>query len=663
MLLRLGRLQPPEAAPLARALAVLEQAELRHATLLAEVPTAAAVDAADALAAAGILAPGRPLRFVHPIVRRAVYDELGGAERAIAHRRAARLLAEGGVQPERVVEHLLAADPMGDPWVVDRLREAAGRAAVTGASESAAVYLRRALAEPPGDAQRAGVLVELGLAEEHAGQGDPLATVAGAVESSPPGAARVAASLVLVHLLARHNRFAEAIDAIDRAAAAAAPQDVRSAACWRRAPPASRCSRPARASGTPRASGRHATGRSPRTHRHETLALAALVAVQGNEPAAVAAELALRAFAASPAPLPSPGDLPWFNQAAAALLWTGRHDELLPRLDAAVALARRTSDANLLGGVLAYRALGGPAGRRPQGGGGRGAHGAGLPRARRRGPLRGAQRGAARGRAHRAGPARRGRGAARGPSRGRSRAPPRRMRSCGSPAATSGWPSAGRRRRSTTCRGAGQVARRLGFDSPSWLPWRSPAAGALTALGEGAAARALAGRELELARAFGAPYPVGTALHAAGVAAGDDALLEDALDAFERAGARLARAHALTDLGALLRRGNRRAEARDLLREALDIAHRLGAGLLAERADTELRATGARPRSVVVSGPDSLTASERRVAELAAGGMTNRQIAQTLFVTPRTIEGHMTAVLRKLDLAARDGIGAVIAMA
>jgi hypothetical protein len=72
----------------------------------------------------------------------------------------------------------------------------------------------------------------------------------------------------------------------------------------------------------------------------------------------------------------------------------------------------------------------------------------------------------------------------------------------------------------------------------------------------------------------------------------------------------------------------------------LDAAHNLGAVALAERAETELRATGAKPRRVMRTGFEALTASERRIAELAADGLTNCEIAQTLFVTARTVEGH-----------------------
>jgi DNA-binding CsgD family transcriptional regulator len=154
------------------------------------------------------------------------------------------------------------------------------------------------------------------------------------------------------------------------------------------------------------------------------------------------------------------------------------------------------------------------------------------------------------------------------------------------------------------------------------------------------------------------------ALRAAGVVAGGDrgvSLLREAIDVLERGEPRLEKARALADLGAMLRRRNRRTEARELLREALDAAHRAGARRLADYAETELRATGARPRRVVLSGLDSLTASERRVAEFASQGLSNREIAQTLFVTARTIEGHLTSVFRKLQIGSRDELPAALA--
>jgi DNA-binding CsgD family transcriptional regulator len=199
---------------------------------------------------------------------------------------------------------------------------------------------------------------------------------------------------------------------------------------------------------------------------------------------------------------------------------------------------------------------------------------------------------------------------------------------------------------------------------PGYLPWRSEAALANLALGDHESAERLAEEELELARAFGAPRALGVASRAAGLVAGGDRgeiLLREAVDAFARGEARLDRAQALADLGAMLRRRNRRTEARELLREALDVAHRAGAGPIADQAETELRATGARPRRAVLTGLDSLTASERRIAEYAGQGLTNREIAQTLFVTARTVEGHLTSIFRKLQLDSRSELGAVLA--
>jgi DNA-binding CsgD family transcriptional regulator len=203
----------------------------------------------------------------------------------------------------------------------------------------------------------------------------------------------------------------------------------------------------------------------------------------------------------------------------------------------------------------------------------------------------------------------------------------------------------------------GELAGRLSCVCPGFRPWRSQAALAHLALGEPDAARELAESELQLARAFGAPGAVGIAARAAGVVAGGtagEALLREAEAALATADAPLERARALTELGALLRRADRRAEARPLLAEALDRAHRAGARPLAQQAESELRASGAKPRRVMLTGIESLTASERRVAQLAGEGLTNREIAQTLFVTARTVEGHLTRVFAKLELSGRD---------
>lgn len=85
----------------------------------------------------------------------------------------------------------------------------------------------------------------------------------------------------------------------------------------------------------------------------------------------------------------------------------------------------------------------------------------------------------------------------------------------------------------------------------------------------------------------------------------------------------------------------------------MDGAHACGATALTQRAREELRASGARPRRAALSGIDALTGAERRVADLAAQGLTNRQIAQALAVSVATVETHLRHVFQKLDIASR----------
>ena len=196
------------------------------------------------------------------------------------------------------------------------------------------------------------------------------------------------------------------------------------------------------------------------------------------------------------------------------------------------------------------------------------------------------------------------------------------------------------------------------------MPWRSDAAIAHLALGATAEAKALAAREVALAREFHGPRTLGVALRAAGLAEGGRRgieLLRQAERVLGSSGARLEHARAMTDLGAALRRAGQRAESREILRPALDLAHRCGALALTERARTELTAAGGRPRRLVLSGLDALTSSERRAAQLAAAGLSNREIAQTLFVTARTVEGHLTHAYQKLAISSREQLPAALA--
>jgi DNA-binding CsgD family transcriptional regulator len=128
----------------------------------------------------------------------------------------------------------------------------------------------------------------------------------------------------------------------------------------------------------------------------------------------------------------------------------------------------------------------------------------------------------------------------------------------------------------------------------------------------------------------------------------------------EAAPSRLEHARTLVELGAALRRDQQRAAAREPLRVGLDLAQRCGAERLASRAEEELRATGARPRRRELAGRDALTASERRVARMAAEGLSNPEIAQSLFVTIKTVEMHLGHAYRKLDVGSRAELAGVL---
>ena len=660
-MLRLARLGS-DAAGLAQAVAILERAELDQAARLAGLVPLNGARAVQLLVRAGVLDEA-PLCFAHPILRAAVYREMAVTERVEAHGRAARLLAEAHASPARVAEHLLATAPAGDAWVVEQLRAAAWEATARVAPESGGAYLRRALTEPPPPEVRADLLLELGVAEFNAGQPGWRHHLEEAVEAAADDTTRTAAALVFANALRSHHRLAEAVEVCDGVAAHLDSRDAEAHLTLEAM--AVLCgllddSTASSVADRARALLFEATERAvPR----QALAVAAFVAALANQPADQVADLARRAIAAGSRPLPEPGDPPWFQSAVIALNCAERYGEAQVLLDAAVIEAQAAANGMIIPAVLAHRAW----------------------LALRRGDLTAAEADA---QALRDAP---------------GRSPPLlyalmaasvlvevlverddldgAVRTLGPLAAdlsgvsltasvlrhASGRLLFAQHRFGEALghfRAAGEIAAGGLAISPCWLPWRSEAALAALAIGEPDTARGLSDEELELARAFGAPRALGVALRGAGLVAGGargEALLREAIEVFAGPDTRLEQARALADLGALLRRRNQRGEARHLLRQAVDAAYRLGAAALARRAETELRATGAKPRRVLLSGLEALTASERRIAELAAEGLTNREIAQTLFITARTVEGHLTHVFTKLDVKARTALPAALA--
>jgi DNA-binding CsgD family transcriptional regulator len=514
------------------------------------------------------------------------------------------------------------------------------------------------------------MLLDLGLAEFGAGQPGWDDHLKEAVDAASGDTARIAAALLFANALRWQERTAEAIEVCDGVAARLHDRN-----------PEGHQTLEAMAvvcgvldATTTSAVADRALALLVRVRRQsvpgQCLAAAAYVAALVNEPADQVADLVLRALAAGAQPRPEPGDPPWLPggafrhpSAVVTLLWAERYDAAQALADAAVADAQASANAMILPAVMAQRAwlalrrgdltaaeadaralLEAPGPPAPP-----------ILRNRatsvlvdvlvERGDLDEAERtldpvaADLAGRAVTAHVLRH--------SRGRVRFAQRRFGEA-----------------LGDFRAAGEITIGGLAPSPCYLPWRSDAALTVLALGEPDAARRLSDEEVELARSFGAPRALGVALRAAGLVAGGqrgEALLREAIAVLAGPDNRLEHARTQADLGAVLHRRNHPADARRLLRQAVDTAHHLGAVALARQAETDLRATGAKPRRVRLTGLEALTARERRIAELAADGLTNREIAQTLFVTDRTVEGHLTNVFTKLGVRSRTSLPAALA--
>jgi DNA-binding CsgD family transcriptional regulator len=211
---------------------------------------------------------------------------------------------------------------------------------------------------------------------------------------------------------------------------------------------------------------------------------------------------------------------------------------------------------------------------------------------------------------------------------------------------------------------AGRREERVGGRSPGGIPWRSTVAEALLASGERDEARALAEEELRLARRLDSRSAVGRALRVLALTHEGERhveLLREARAELQMSAAVLERTRAEVALGAALRRGETRVEAREILRGALDQALSCDARPLAQRALKELSATGARPRRMVLSGVDALTPTELRIARMAAEGSSNPEIAQGLFVTRKNVEFHLSNAYRKLRISSRRDLADALA--
>jgi len=348
----------PSARGTARALAILgPDAQLRHAAALAELEPAEAAAAPDAMAAAGILRPGRPLAFAHPILHAAVAGELAAGARAAGHARAAHLFAEEGAAPDAVATHLLATEPAGDAWVVEQLRAAARTAVGHGAPHSAVAHLRRALAEPPEAALRGRMLLELGFAESYAGDREAARHLDAALDAAVDRPAQVAAALALGRMIQLSGRHGDAFAVYDHIARRIGDDEPRTALILEGALLSA-------AQLDPTTVDRAVERLDDLRARAEAdpdlppiFAPLAIAAVAANEPAEVVADLARRPLSAGLRIFPEAADRPpFFYHCLCALMFAERCDDAAAHVDDQLAEAQRLGAVQHIAGLAATRA-------------------------------------------------------------------------------------------------------------------------------------------------------------------------------------------------------------------------------------------------------------------------------------------------------------------
>jgi DNA-binding CsgD family transcriptional regulator len=659
---------PTGAVPLTRAVAILERSSLRSAADLAGIELADAECAAHSLMEVGVLAATLPLEFVHPMIRSCVYADISAPQRVSAHLRAARLLAAGGADPERVASHLLHAEPSHEAWVLETLQRASATAWARGAPEIAVGYLRRALIEFPVAERPPAVLRELGRAEVRAGNvaaGIEHFRTAATLTEHPSGHARL--SLELGAALIMSGEAAGAARALAAALNAPGAEDRE----WRLRLQAQLVlaawgDTAARGAAAANPLSVEPSGETPSgVGDGMATAVDALRSALDQHGFDRAGELARSAATGGRLLDELSADDPSLTLSAIALLYSERLSWAGDVLGQVLAVVTRQGSRRGVAVASAWRAL------------------ASL----RAGRLSDAEIDAREalevasvlGDGHCTPVAlgvlvetlvdlgRIDEAEALIAEREASAMRPRglfdahlcfavaRLR-----AAQERWSQAdGQLRECAALHAAFDVS------APAAVAWRGHLAIVAAAAGRDSEAQTLALEAVRHARGGDSLLDLGVALRAAGTVAPEPdrrvELLRDAVGTLRETEAQLELARALADLGSELRRGGARREATTMLAEAHELARTSGAWTLAERVRSELVVLGAKPRRGPQADRDGLTAAELRVAQLAAQGATNRRVANDLFISAKTVEYHLTSVYRKLDISSREELPAAVA--
>ena len=646
---RLQRLEEGARA-LCCAVAVLsERCRLGSAAELAGLSVERAGRLADTLRRAAIFETSTQLSFVHPLVSAAFADTLQPAERSRWHRRAARILAHEGEAADRVAVHLLRVEPTGDFWICDILREAAAAAGRRGAPDAAARFLRRCMQEPAPPELRPAVALELGLATISTREPDAGALLEGAVESFVDPVDRATAALKAGRALGMAAQHANAVSVLttglsvipDRATA------LRDRLAGEIYPNA------------------WAIGDRQRV---ETLICEGPEVPDSDSLIAVAhlfehtiaggacTDVAERVQRGLIGPLPREPGTVLHSLIVMALIWSDNLQAARELCDAILEQAHQQGALSIVAHVGCFRGL----------------------TALRQGNLLDAESDArASGEFN---VSTHSTGGTPWPlaflveallERGEYQAADAALRDASLDDELDElagcallMQARGRLRLATgdlqpalvDLQEAGVRMDRYGMHSPLAATWRQDLIAVLMQLGRVLEASALADELLACAQCTANPRAHAIALRARALTRAEHASaicdLEQAASLVGRT-APLERGWSLLDLGCRMRLNGESTAAREPLRQAMDLGAQRHANRLTDAARSELVATGARPRRSALSGPDALTASEHRVAELAKAGLSNKQIAQRLFITARTVETHLRHVYQKLGVTAR----------
>ena len=649
--LRLAELDP-RALGLAEAVAIFgDGAEMRHVAAMMGAPPDQVARVGEQLVSEGLLRGVDRLAFEQPIVRRALYAAVSPSTRAEVHLTAARALHEDGGSEAAIAGHLALSRRTGSDWVVDVLERAAATALERGRPETAVSYLQRALAEPPAAERRDALAVRLGRAEAMTGAPEALGRMRASGKLLTGGAERARSNLWTGRVLMTQGRYRAAADSFRSGLAEPKVDEplrtLLSVSCWSmaRLGYSERLDDPTE--------DRLPENASTPAGRLE-LAYAALDAALAGRPAQESRAMALQALGAgalvredsdgvgphlAALALSLSGDLQWAEAVLTAVIELSRErgassDAALAHAVRATAILRRGRLTDVLADLQAARSTHPGAWRE-----------ASFPTQAIL-PIVLLEQGRL------------------------ERADAQIVRWSRSADPTAGIPyltflmTRGRLRRLqgrpdealADFLDCGHRAAELEIFNPAAFPWRSQSALAMLQIGKRGQASALAESELTLARASGAPDTVGHALHVLGtVEDGAEGLrlLEESVEMLETSQAVLLRARALIDFGSALRKTSKQRLAREPLKRGLDLAQRCHAGALVQRGREELALAGARPRRIALNGADSLTARERQVAALARRGHSNREIAEVLVVTLKTVEWHLRQVYRKLEIGSR----------